>query len=352
MTARDDVNVETWMLFCSGGATRIDVDLHEPAERGHAARVAHVVKDCDAAMRDAAERGCRAALAWVERRSGTAPACVVSFDLPDVPAGRDVGDASGGLAFAVAAARAVHAAAPGAVAAVGEIESGLRGGPLRRVEGIEAKIEGVLGRLPDGGRLVYPTGNDCEISARYRQQLNERNIETNPVASVDEALHWLFPVGAAIAPSVEDASGPPYDSAPVPTRTEVETSDDESSPAARRLGMEARHLTRWLIAIGGVGAAAVAIWYASEGLRAPTPASEQTTASTNAATPIPSSTGQGGEDRDRESPVAAAALPATDTAAREGAPPDSSLTGTPRDHGFDAPPESSSKEASNDGGFD
>ena len=352
MTTRGDGSVETWMLFCSGGATRIDVDLHEPAEFRHARKVAHVVKDCDAAMRDAAERGCRAALTWVERRSGTAPVCVVSFDLPDVPAGRDVGDASGGLAFAVAAARAMHAAAPGAIAAIGEIESGLRGGPLRRVEGIEAKIKGALDRLPKGGRLVYPTGNDPEIPARFREQLNERSIETTPVASVDEALDWLYAVVEADSPGVADAIGPQREPIPEPSPAETEESGDKPSLDTPRAGVESGILTRWLIAVGVAGAAAAAIWIGREGQLAPAPSAERTAATTETAGSNPSPTDKRLRGTGSESSTTAAGGSTQEDTTPESRPAESSLNEASRDDGFTAPTGSSLEEASNDHGFD
>lgn len=333
MTARDDGNFETWMLFCSGGATRIDVDLHEPAERGHAMKVAHVVKECDAAMRDAAERGCRAALAWIERRRGTAPACVVSFDLPDVPAGRDVGDASGGLAFAVAAARGMHTGVPpGAIAAIGELESGLRGGPVRGVESIEAKIGGALARLPEGGRLVYPTRNDPEIPARFREQLNEQSIETKTVASVDEALDWLFPAIEVVPPTVADAACPPGSFSRSP-EAGIGESGAEPSLSARWFRAETRTLARWLIAIGGAGAAAIAIWYGSGGPRAPALPVEQTAATAEAAEPSPPPAGRRDEDTGTE--PAGTPLSTPDAGAREAAPAGSSFKEISNDRGFD-----------------
>ena len=182
-------------------------------------------------MQDAAERGRLAALEWIARRSRTAPpAYRVSFDLPGVRSGENVGGASGGLAFAVAVARAVRAAAGagagdeaggviggaaggtdgaaggaaggagGVVAAAGELGSGLSGGPVRGVQGIEAKIEGALACLPAGSRLLYPRANDPEVSAGLREKLREKGIEAMAVESVDGALDRLFPSPAAESP--------------------------------------------------------------------------------------------------------------------------------------------------------
>ena len=314
MTTRGDDNAETWMLFCSGGATRIDVDLHEPAELRHATKAAHVVKDCDAAMQDAAERGCRAALAWVERRTGPAPAWVVSFDLPDVPAGRDVGDASGGLAFAVAAARAMHAAGSGAIAAMGEVESGLRGGPVRGVDGIEAKVAGALDHLPEGGRLLYPTGNDRGISAGLREQLLERSIEPMPVASVDEALDRLYAVAESGAAAVADEAGAQCESVPESSGSGAEESGAGPSLGTPRASGRSGRVARWLIPVGVAAAAAVAIWLGREGQYAPGPSADQAAGTSEAA--------------------------------------DSSFKEASGEGGLDAPISSSSEEVSNDYGFD
>lgn len=344
MTARGDDNAETWMLFCSGGATRIDVDLHEPAEVRHAGKVAHVVKDCDAAMRDAAERGCRAALAWVERRTGTAPACVVSFDLPDVPAGRDVGDASGGLAFAVAAARAMHAAAPGAIAAVGEIESGLRGGPLRGVEGIEAKVGGALDRLSESDRLVYPTGNDSGISARLRERLDERGIETTPVASVDEALDRLFAAVDADSPAASDTAGPQRGPVPEPSGAGAEDAGAGPPVGTPRPATGSRPVTRWLIPVAVAAAAAVALWLGRERQHAPAPSAEQTAVTSETAQPSPPPTGPRPEGSESATATATAAVSAPDSTSSESKAAESSFN--------DASPRSSFEEASNDHGFD
>ena len=352
MTARGDGNAETWMLFCSGGATRIDVDLHEPAEFRHATKVAHVVKDCDAAMRDAAERGCRAALAWVERRTGTAPAWVVSFDLPDVPAGRDVGDASGGLAFAVAAARAMHAAAPGAVAAVGEIESGLRGGPLRGVEGIEAKVGGALDRLPEGGRLVYPTGNDRAIPARLRERLDGRNIETTPVASVDEALDRLFAMVEADSPAAADTAEPQRGAVPGPSGAGAEDAGTEPPLGTSRPAAGSRFVTRWLIPVGVAAAAAVALWLGRDAMHAPAPSGEPAAATSESAEPSPSPDGPLPEGTESGTSTATAAVSAQDKTSPESAAAEPSFNEASRSDASDAPTDSSVEEASNDQGFD
>ena len=231
----------TWMLFRSGSATRIDVGLHEPGEGGHSAKAAYVVKECDTAMQDAAERGRLAALEWIARRSGTVPpAYRVSFDLPGVRSGENVGGASGGLAFAVAVARALRAAAGGAggaageagrvvggeaggtggaVAAAGELGSGLSGGPVRGVQGIEAKIEGALARLPAGSRLLYPRANDPDLSAGLREKLREGGIEAMAVESVDGALDRLFPSSAAAPTAAVPPEAPsPRSGAATPQR--------------------------------------------------------------------------------------------------------------------------------------
>lgn len=354
MTARGDGNAETWMLFCSGGATRIDVDIHEPAELRHAGKVAHVVKDCDAAMRDAAERGCRAALAWVERRTGTAPACVVSFDLPDVPAGRDVGDASGGLAFAVAAARAVHATAPGAIAAVGVIESGLRGGPLRGVEGIEAKVGGALDRLPGGGRLVYPASNHAAIPARLREQLDERSIETTSVSSVDEALDRLFAGVDADAPAASDTAGPQRGSVPGPSGTGAEDAGAGPPSGTPRPATGSRPVTRWMIPVAAAvaAAAAVVLWFGREGQQAPAPAAEQTAVTSETAQPSPSPDGPHPAGTESGTPTATAAVSAQDSTSPESKAAQSSFNEASRSDASDAPTDSSFEEASNDQGFD
>lgn len=226
-TARpgDGAGAGTWMLFRSGSATRIDVGLHEPGEGGHSAKAAYVIKECDTAMQDAAERGRLAALEWIARRSGTAPpAYRVSFDLPGVRSGENVGGASGGLAFAVAVARAVRAAAGGAagepggvagrtdgavaVAAAGELGSGLSGGPVRGVQGIEAKIEGALAHLPAGSRLLYPRANDPDVSAGLREKLRKGGIEAMAVESVNGALDRLFPSSVIDPPARPGKAGP------------------------------------------------------------------------------------------------------------------------------------------------
>ena len=352
MTARGDGNAETWMLFCSGGATRIDVDLHEPAEFRHATKVAHVVKDCDAAMRDAAERGCRAALAWVERRTGTAPACVVSFDLPDVPAGRDVGDASGGLAFAVAAARAMHAAAPGAIAAMGEIESGLRGGPLRGVEGIETKVRGALDRLPEGGRLVYPTSNDPEIPARLRERLDERNMEATAIASVDEALDRLFPAIEADSPTAADAAVPQRRSVPESSDAGAEEPGVKPPLGTPWPATGSRLATRWLIAVGVAAATAAAIWLGREGQHTPEPSEEQAAATSETTEPSRSPDGPPPAGTESRTSTATAAVSAQGNELPERKAAQSSFNEASKRDASDAPTDSSVQEASNDQGFD
>ena len=260
------------MLFRSGSATRIDVGLHEPGEGGHSAKSAYVIKECDPAMQDAAERGRLAALEWWARRGGTAPAPAyrVSFDLPGVRSGENVGGASGGLAFAVAVARAVRAALEGvdagagagrgagagggAVAAAGELGSGLSGGPVRGVQGIEAKIEGALACLPAGSLLLYPKANDPEVSAGLRERLREGGVEAMAVESVDGALDRIFPPrDAAAAPPARprgEAGSPGRHGFPSPR---------PGAAAPRRLAVAG------LIVVAGAAAAALLIAGSGQG---------------------------------------------------------------------------------------
>lgn len=199
------------MLFTHGSATCLELGFYSPVGDSPEPTSARIVVDCAADMRDAAKRGVAAAHQWLEER-GTAPGPIcVSFDLVDIVAGNSVGGASGGLAFAVATARGLYGNDERSVAATGELRSGLAGGAIKGVKGVEAKLRAAGERLPTGGIILYPRDNHDEIPGRLQEELETKGLQLYPVTSVAEALDRLYPSRKAVTrvegPAVRRRSG-------------------------------------------------------------------------------------------------------------------------------------------------
>ena len=133
------------------------------------------------------------------------------------------------------------------------------------------KSGGALDRLPEGGRLVYPTSNDPEIPARLRERLDERNMEATAIASVDEALDRLFPAIEADSPTAADVAVPQRRSVPGSSDAGAEEPGVEPPLGTPWPATGSRLATRWLIAVGVAAATAAAIWLGREGQHPPPP---------------------------------------------------------------------------------
>ena len=256
MTTESDGSDWTWILFSSGNRTRVDVRLTYP--NLHTPDVRFVNNSSGATvinptMCNSASLGREAALTWFNRDAkeveAQIPSYDITFELLDLTENTSASDASGGLAFAVAVVRKVRKVhkigndALGAVAAVGKIDRPLETMAVRKVEEIKTKIEGALKHegelkcLSEGDRLIYPKDNYEDIKGDLETILEKRRIDTQAVASVDDALDWLFPRDVSPSPQ-------PW-----------------LKPWLKALGL--------LLIVGVAGAVALAIWYERRGVPAP-----------------------------------------------------------------------------------
>ena len=102
-----------------------------------------------------------------------------------------------GLAFSIAMAKQILGKNPGPVAATGIIENSFRGGVLGPVAGISEKLNGACGILDGTGTVLYPAGNDADVSDALKKKLKDSGLHVHAVSTVEEALSILFGLARA-----------------------------------------------------------------------------------------------------------------------------------------------------------
>jgi hypothetical protein len=107
--------------------------------------------------------------------------------------------ASAGLGFSLKFAQEIYRAKTGkslncSVAATGMIDE--TGCKVRRVNGINQKIDAAIDCLRKGDKFFYPTGNEKEVDPEKKAHALQKGIELIPVLTVDEAINMLLPLDA------------------------------------------------------------------------------------------------------------------------------------------------------------
>jgi hypothetical protein len=177
----------TWMLFESGNSVSVDLSLFSAPKENIRPIDAYVVTEAEGTVTYSARRAAGAVYEVVRNYNPDIGPLVAGFDFT---AKFQVTGESGGLAFAVALAKRLLNKDPGPVAATGIIESSHNGGPIKRVRGIESKLEAAGMVLPSGGWIFYPEEN--EISAELRIRLISKGLRLYPVSSVAQTIEILF----------------------------------------------------------------------------------------------------------------------------------------------------------------
>lgn len=191
-----------WMLFESGQAATVRLNLHEAHPETRRPIDAYLITEERGDVTTAARRGAEAAYAWCHQRNPQLPAAVVSYDLAGLGPNDSLTGGSGGLAFALALALQLRPVdLPGDIAATGEILSGHDGGPIGPVAGITTKLGTVAAKLPPNSLLFYPGDNQDELPPSLLDELHTRGHKAFPVTSVDQALEKLY-AGTARRPPV------------------------------------------------------------------------------------------------------------------------------------------------------
>jgi hypothetical protein len=125
----------------------------------------------------------------------------IGFRLKGLPAAAKVRGESAGLAMAIAIYCRLTSSPFGRIAATGRLTSFDDGGRIDRVEGIQAKLQGVLQVLSAGDTMFYPRPQDPDIADAVRAVFLERGIRLIAVDSVREALSCLNPKTAEAKPT-------------------------------------------------------------------------------------------------------------------------------------------------------
>jgi hypothetical protein len=179
----------TWILFESGNSVSVDLSLFSAPKENIRPIDAYVVTEAEGTVTYSARRAAGAVYEVVRNYNPEIGPLVAGFDFT---AKFQVTGESGGLAFAVALAKRLLNKDPGPVAATGIVESSHNGGPIKRVRGIEAKLEAAGVVLPFGGWIFYPEENENEISVELRNRLISKGLNLYPVSSVAQTIEILF----------------------------------------------------------------------------------------------------------------------------------------------------------------
>jgi hypothetical protein len=179
----------TWMLFESGNSVSVDLSLFSAPKENIRPIDAYVVTEAEGTVTYSARRAAGAVYEVVRNYKPDIGPLVAGFDFT---AKFQVTGESGGLAFAVALAKRLLNKDPGPVAATGIVESSHNGGPIKRVRGIEAKLEAAGMILPSGGWIFYPEENENEISVELCSSLISKGLSLYPVSSVAQTIEILF----------------------------------------------------------------------------------------------------------------------------------------------------------------
>jgi hypothetical protein len=179
----------TWILFESGNSVPVDLSLFSAPKENIRPIDAYVVMEVEGTVTFSARRAAGAVYEVVRNYNPDIGPVVAGFDFT---AKFKVTGESGGLAFAVALAKRLLNKDPGPVAATGIVESSHNGGPIKKVRGIEAKLEAAGAVLPSGGWIFYPQENENEISVKLRNRLISKGLSLYPVSSVAQTIEILF----------------------------------------------------------------------------------------------------------------------------------------------------------------
>ncbi|MBN2705704.1 MAG: hypothetical protein JXR89_04600 [Deltaproteobacteria bacterium] len=195
----DRPNSPVWLPFASGNSARIELSLYNPATERSRPIEAYMVSDLGSDLSRSASRAAETVYAIAHEAGCAPPPTVVGFDLQGLENGASIFGQSSGLALALAlAGRLWPAPTPVSLAATGEISRSTDGGPLQKIDALEAKGWAALSRLPPGGYFLYPAENEPELSAELKQALAEKQIRSLPVHSVAEALAFIVPENAGL----------------------------------------------------------------------------------------------------------------------------------------------------------
>ena len=192
--------METYALFEDGTADRVVFDFFSPDPKDDPVRLAFTDIE-DIQVRNSAKNGCVAAYRILESLGYVQPGerYFLSCQYGDSKTGIKAQGASAGLAFAlkfVQEVRRQELETPGgSVAATGAISTSSREAAVEGVDGINAKLEGALGRLEAGDKLLFPVDNDVEVEPEIRAQAAEQNVQLRAVSTVEQAVKAILPQG-------------------------------------------------------------------------------------------------------------------------------------------------------------
>lgn len=188
-------NSRVMMLFESGNHVDVNASFYNAPSDVVRPIDAYVVTECGGECVQAARCAVEAVYSVYQRidpgKIGIRQ--VVAFDLEGCTT-RPITGNSGGLAFAVSAAKHIFSHDPGPVAATGHVRSSHDGGSVGGIKGLEAKVRGAIQKLPPGGLILYPTENEKEISDELRREVADIGLQLYSVSSVLEMLEMLFAV--------------------------------------------------------------------------------------------------------------------------------------------------------------
>ncbi|MEW6619233.1 MAG: DUF4384 domain-containing protein [bacterium] len=119
----------------------------------------------------------------------------VSYEFKDLAPSKAFGESAGlafSLKFAEEICRKKGNPLPFSISATGVISDSTADAVVKRVNGINEKLQSTLGILKKGDKIFYPKENDAEIDSNLRERIMTSQIEAIPVSTVKEAIESLL----------------------------------------------------------------------------------------------------------------------------------------------------------------
>ncbi len=183
---------KTWLVFEDGSYYSVECSLHS-APKGHPKPVdAYLFTETEGDFTIAARKAAHAVFTCAEQRGlyqNNGPV-IAGFDLSErTRLDPSIIGQSGGLCFAICFAKKLLKTDPGDIAATGVVEAN---GKIGKVRGIETKLKTAANLMNKEGIILFPEKNLPDISYDLKNLLKKKNIESFPVADMQQVFDTLF----------------------------------------------------------------------------------------------------------------------------------------------------------------
>ncbi len=197
-TRRQIEPMDIYALFDDGTSNRLVYSFYD-SDPGCRIKIDFPASLSDAQIRNSADEGIHCAYQSLRRLNyiGEREDYYLRCRFDDTDVNTKVLGASAGLGFSLKFAQEIYRAKTGqsltcSIAATGTIDE--TGCKVRRVNGINKKLDAAIDCLQQGDKFFYPAANEEEIEPDKKALTLQKGIELISVLTVDEAINKLLPV--------------------------------------------------------------------------------------------------------------------------------------------------------------